>query len=74
MFVDLDQNGADEAQERVFAGKDPDLGGAPFEFLLDGALIVPGVEEEILDLAERTVAPSRQILIEQLGGTTDLRG
>ena len=37
-FVDLDQHGADEAQERVFAGKDPDLDGAPFEFLLDGAL------------------------------------
>ncbi|MDZ7710868.1 MAG: hypothetical protein U5K36_13030 [Roseovarius sp.] len=37
-FVNLDQHGADEAQERVFAGKDPDLDGAPFEFLLDGAL------------------------------------
>src|SRR6056297_1962117 len=37
-FVDLDQHGADETQERVFAGKDPDLDGSPFEFLLDGAL------------------------------------
>ena len=37
-FVDLDQHGADEAQERVFAGEDPDLDGAPFQLLLDGAL------------------------------------
>jgi hypothetical protein len=37
-FVDLDEDGADEAQQRVFARKDPDLDGAPFQFLLDGAL------------------------------------
>jgi len=35
--VDLDPHGADEAQQGVFAGADPDLDGAPFEFLLDGA-------------------------------------
>lgn len=37
-FVDLDEDGADEAQERVFAGEDPDLDGAPFQLLLDGTL------------------------------------
>jgi hypothetical protein len=37
-FVDLDQHGADEAQQRVFARKDPDLDGTPLQFLLDGPL------------------------------------
>ena len=32
-----------------------------------------GVEDEILDLAERSVAPSLQLLIQQLGGAADLR-
>jgi hypothetical protein len=37
-LVDLDEDGADEAREGILAGKDPDLDGASFEFLLDGAL------------------------------------
>ena len=37
-FVDLDENGRDEAQERLVVGKDPDLDGAALELLLDGPL------------------------------------
>jgi hypothetical protein len=37
-FVDLDQDGGDEALEGVFAGKDADLDGAALELRLDGAL------------------------------------
>ena len=47
-FVDFDADGADEAQQYIFAGKDPDFDGAPLtrlaardhsvELLLDGAL------------------------------------
>jgi integrase/recombinase XerD len=37
-FVDLDEDGGDEALESVVAGKDPDLDGAALEFLLDRAL------------------------------------
>ena len=34
-FVDLDEHGADEALERGVVRKDPDLDGAPLEFLLE---------------------------------------
>ena len=37
-FVDLDEDGGDEALESVVAGKDPDLDGAALELLLDRAL------------------------------------
>ena len=37
-FVDLDKDGTDGSQERVVAGEDPDLYGAPFQFLPDCAL------------------------------------
>jgi hypothetical protein len=37
-FVDFDENGGDEAEERLVVGEDPDLDGAALEFLLDGAL------------------------------------
>ena len=36
-FVDLDEDGADEPQEGIVAREDPDLGGAPFQLLRDGA-------------------------------------
>ena len=37
-LVDLHQHGANQPQEGVFAGKDPDLDGAPFQLLLHGPL------------------------------------
>ena len=37
-FVDLDENGGDEAQERLVVGEDADLNGPAFEFLLHSAL------------------------------------
>ena len=37
-FVDFDEDCADEAQQAVFAGEDPDFDGASFDLLLDGSL------------------------------------
>ena len=37
-FVDFDEDCADEAQQAVFAGEDPDFDGASFDLLLDGTL------------------------------------
>src|SRR5690554_367417 len=37
-LVDLNQDGADQSQQSVVAGKDPDFYGAPLDLLLDGSL------------------------------------
>ena len=35
-------------------------------------LLVTGIDDQIADLAQRSVAPSRQLVVQQLGGTADL--
>jgi transposase len=53
-FVDLDEDGGDEALEGVVSGKDPDLDGAALELLLDGALHrVGGPHAAVVVLGER---------------------
>ena len=58
-FVDLDEHGADESQERVFAWKDPDPDGAPLGLLPDGALHrISGAHPAAMALGRRGTSSS----------------
>jgi hypothetical protein len=58
-FVDVDETGADEAQEHLVVGEYPDLDGTALEFLVDSALDrVRGAQTLAVVLRQADARPS----------------
>ncbi len=67
--VSVDQHGIDQVLERILVRNHPDLGIAAHA--PEAHLFIPGIKDQMLDLAQGTIASGGQFDIEQFGNPAD---